>query len=392
MKWRQKGYELDNFAKELIDEFAKRKKIFIFGAGLLGEEFSRTLEKFGLFGGFIDNSAEKQREGVRGRRVYSIDEYKKAENGWIVIATNSMNAESIEKQLAENGLQRNNDFFHLNYFTERIFPVLLLYRFNTLYVDLSQICLTERCTLKCKKCAHACYAVKATKKDLSLEQVKSSADYYFKIVDYVREFVLIGGEPLLYQNMIEAVEYIGSHYREQIEFFSITTNGTIKPSQELLDVCRKYKMTFRISNYSVQIPRLRKQYMELVETLEKNHIHYVLASPEVEWMDYGFEDMKRNATSEQLEGIFDACETPCREVRENRFYYCVMARSVAENLNYNIGEDDYLNLEELLANKNKKKIFMEYCLGYSEKGYLDMCDCCRGAEAVNYVIPAAEQL
>lgn len=31
-------------------------------------------------------------------------------------------------------------------------------------------------------------------------------------------------------------------------------------------------------------------------------------------------------------------------------------------------------------------------MGYSEKGYLDMCRYCHGADCYNYLIPAAQQL
>lgn len=37
-------------------------------------------------------------------------------------------------------------------------------------------------------------------------------------------------------------------------------------------------------------------------------------------------------------------------------------------------------------------MLLEFNLGYSEKGYLDMCHRCHGIDAVNYPIPIAEQL
>ena len=64
-----------------------------------------------------------------------------------------------------------------------------------------------------------------------------------------------------------------------------------------------------------------------------------------------------------------------------------MARSVAENMRWPIGDEDYLELKGL----GDKKLFFEYQQGYSEKGYMDLCRYCRGAEAVQFLIPAAEQ-
>lgn len=61
----------------------------------------------------------------------------------------------------------------------KFLPVLFVYKYNMLYVDLVQICLTERCTLKCKDCAHGCFAVDAKSEDLSLDMAKKSADSFF---------------------------------------------------------------------------------------------------------------------------------------------------------------------------------------------------------------------
>jgi hypothetical protein len=39
-----------------------------------------------------------------------------------------------------------------------------------------------------------------------------------------------------------------------------------------------------------------------------------------------------------------------------------------------------------------KKELMEFNMGYSEKGFLDMCRRCNGADDLNYKIPVAEQM
>ena len=64
-----------------------------------------------------------------------------------------------------------------------------------------------------------------------------------------------------------------------------------------------------------------------------------------------------------------------------------MARSVAENLGIDVGKDDYLDLKEV----EDKHIILEFQMGFSEKGYLDMCRYCRGSDARRHLIPAAEQ-
>lgn len=258
-------------------------------------------------------------------------------------------------------------------------------------MSLAQITLTERCSLKCKKCAHACYNVGNQTQDSDLSEVYKSADMFFSKVDYINEFVLIGGEPLLYKGLSKAIVYIGNKYRSQIGIFSITTNGTIAPDEETLKVCQKYQVLYRISNYAKALPRLHQSHMKLIKKLQEYGIEYKLYDEDGYWIDYGFDYLNKDMDEEELTQTFDRCLTPCREVRGNKLYFCVMARSVSDNLHFNEGQDDYLDLE-LLKSDNYKKVLLEFNLGYSEKGYLDMCHRCHGIDAVNYPIPIAEQL
>ncbi len=250
--------------------------------------------------------------------------------------------------------------------------------------------LTPRIQVKCKDCAHGCFAVDPQSQDIDIMTAKESADIFFSKVDYVKEFVLIGGEPFLYAYLAESIEYIGEKYRNRMSFFTITTNGTIIPKQNILELCRKYNVLIRISNYSKAVKRLEKKYEQLIDQLKESEVSYVLGDKEWKWMDYGFKTVDRKWKEDELIQVFDKCKTLCREIRGSRYYYCVMARSVSENLKFDIGKEDYLDFKDL--SEADKKIILEFQLGYSDKGYLDMCNHCNGADAVNYPIPAAEQM
>lgn len=392
MKWTDKGHELDSRANKLIEKFTLSKKIYIFGAGLLGADLKIELEYFGCFAGYIDNDVEKQKLGMDGRAVISLLEYlERGDRGIIVIAADNKNIPAISRQLEESGLYKDIDYYIAQEFQRRLFPVLAAYYYDISYTEISQISLTERCTLRCRKCAHACPVSNNSTTDLSFEEVCKSADSFFRVMDVTKEFVLIGGEPLLYKRLAEAVEYIGSRYRNQMIIFSITTNGTLLPSKEVLEQCRKYKVLFRISNYSAQLPGLNDKYASLTGLLEEWDIDYSLGNPEMNWFDYGFDYVNRNTSERELINVFDACSTKCHEVRGSKYYFCVMARSVSDNMGLGIGSEDYLDLDGL-SKDNDKKILLEFNDGYSDKGYLEMCRHCNGAEALNHLIPPAEQI
>lgn len=390
MKWTDKGKE-NIFAEKCISDINETTKFCLYGAGELGGDLYKTLKHYKMFKCFIDNNKELQEKGYRDELVLSENEYfGKYTNYPIVICASNKNTLNIVNNLKEKGLIYNKDYYICKEFTHKILPVILYKLYDQVFMGLAQICVTERCTLKCKKCAHGCYNVANTQKDLELKQVKQSADIFFSKVNYIQEFVLIGGEPLLYGDLIDAIDYIGSRYRNRINIFSITSNGTITPSKELIDKCKEYNVLIRISNYSGTLKKLEFQYQKLQTLFTTNEVLFRISKKENEWVDYGFDYYKRECDDKKLIEVFDACNTPCHEIRENKFYYCVMARSVADNLCINVG-DDYLDFNKL-SGDNWKRILLEFIMGYSEKGYLDMCRYCHGADSYKYPIPAAEQM
>ena len=391
MKWKNKGHELDQTAEEISELVRLNDKIYVFGAGVYGKNTQEILEYLHMFGGYIDNDEEKQKNGVDGREVISFDQFiKSGRKNQIVIAADKKNIPIISRQLSESGLELHKNYFAYEEFMYRFLPIMMAYVYDTSFVELAQICLTERCSLKCEKCAHGCFNVGNDASDMETAVAFQSADSFFAKVDVCGEFVLIGGEPLLYRDLPEVIAYVGEKYRGQMMIFSITTNGTILPGPSVIEMCQKYDVTFRISNYSKEIPALKEKYEKLTALLDENHISYTLGKPEEEWIDYGFDSVVRDADEEKLTGVFDACKTPCREIRGDKFYYCVMARSVSDNLKFHEGEDDYLDMSALTG-EDYKKILLEFGVGYSDKGYLDMCRRCNGAEAYRYPVPAARQ-
>lgn len=388
MRWTNHGKEFDIEADSILRKFESVEKIAIFGAGILGKELALVLESYHIFGGYIDNDVKKQGVCIEEKQVWKLEDYIfERPKDWIVIAATPEHTKEITAQLEVKGKKRKEDFWEYENFTKRVFPILSFYNFNKLYVELAQICVTERCTLKCKKCAHACNYVPMSAKDMPFDEMKRSADCFFENIDFVKEFVLIGGEPFLHKELADIIVYIGEAYRKQILRFVITTNGTIIPNDKILDLCKRYDVTIRISDYSITLPKLKMQYKLLQKKLQGINTIIWDTDDEASWFDYGFESVGRGDDPDVLVDVFNQCRTSCREIRKDKYYYCVMARSVAENTRRDIGDGDYFDLSKEV---DKKQLF-EFEMGYSEKGYLDMCRFCRGREAMNYRIPAAVQ-
>lgn len=387
MKHLNKGHELECVAQELLKNFSEQ--VFVFGAGMIGRDVASVIKNSGCKVVFIDNNEKKAGTYIDEKKVILFEEYQCNYKGQpVVIAVNDNYRDDIRQQLEAGGLIKGKHFFDKETFLNFYWPIIMFYHYQKLYVDLAQVSLTERCTLKCKKCAHACNTTQITDEDMTIQKAMESADSFFKTIDYCHEFVLIGGEPLLHKELDTLVEYLNQNYRDKIGILSITTNGTIVPGEKLLHVCALSNVLFRISNYSKAIPALQKNYEKITKLLEEKGISYDLGPRDFEWMDYGFESVEHSFSQEQLIKWFDACKTPCREINGSQFYYCVMAHTVSKNLFHREYQEEALNLDKI----DSKIEFLEYHLGYSEKGYMEMCKRCNGAEAVNYPIPVAQQM
>ena len=393
MKWNNKGHEYDERYRLYSRAIEKHdNSFFVFGAGVIGEQGVRFFERVcWKVSAVIDNSSDKQGKLLLGKAITSFDEYLRNKKGYIVVCVSDKHRQSVYDQLAGCGLEEGIDYCGLDAFISDFVPIVSLYRDNRLYLNIVELALTERCTLKCKKCAHGCEYVSMNREDMSLDIVRESADQLFRLVDHVDEFYLIGGEPLIYKDMHQAIEYIGGKYREKIDRFIITTNGTIIPSEDILKFAKEYSVTFYISNYSAQIPRLEQNYERFTHLLDEHDIDYALSPFERQWMDYGFDYVNHGFDEETVISVLDHCHTQCREIRGSRFYFCIQARAVSENMGFDVDADDYLELSDLVGSDAKKVLF-EYSKGYSDKGYIDMCNYCNGSECFKYLIPAAEQL
>ena len=391
MKWKNKGHEFD-LKYEIYEKQmgSHGNRIAILGAGSRGKRLLHILSNCFDNILFIDNDCKKQGTNVEGIPIVSISQYCKGD-GLIIISPEDEEVQrKMISQLNDEGFG-TDDYYLGTDFLNRIYPIMLLYRKNKVYIPVVELSLTERCTLKCKKCAHGCQFVPMDHEDMSFETAKNSVDHLFSFADYVGNFYLIGGETFLYKQLRDIICYVSNNYRNQIENIMISTNGTIIPSNDILESIKEHDVIVNVSNYTLINPSLCEKHDKFINILNENGCRCNAFEEEREWTDYGFDFVNRSGDEKELLRVFDLCPTLCREIRDNKFYYCIQARAVSENMRFDV-EDEYLDLSKMIVNDKSKRVFFEYANGYSERGFLGMCNYCNGAENNKYIIPAGEQM
>jgi len=368
--------------KELYDNYElwnKKPEVIIWGIGKNTEiniEFIKNNFNV-LF--FVDSNKEAQNKSYKDIPVYSpekIFEIKSCPK--ILISPNNTD---IIAFLKNKGLKFNKDFFQL----DKIIAILYLLKEKQLVIPQIQISITTKCSLKCKACSLQMYKY-PNPIDIEFENISTTVDNFFKVVDKVNHFTILGGEPLANPELSKIVEYISDKYNNRIESLSICTNGTIVPNENLLNTLKKNDVLIKISDYSNTL-NYNEKIKELIAKLAEYDIEYRQNIIE-EWVDL------YNLSEEKNSDNMDNCGMFAASINNNRLFYCNLQWSALNLGLVKENENDYIKLEELNKENFDYKIkLLAYYLGYNKNKQLSVCYKCNGiAQYGDKIIKAAEQV
>ena len=200
----------------------------------------------------------------------------------------------------------------------------LLYRMGTLYCEI-QLC--DRCNLDCAYCSHLSPISQPVR--IGLDTLAEECHRLAKIG--FDEVNLMGGEPLLHPQVIEAIQLTRSILPD-IKLI-VSTNGLLLPrmSKEFWQCCRDNKVVLRITPY----PKAKNgtwNYFKYIYLIKKNRVRMESTG----WR-FGF---RHQLLSEKAE--FDAtsnylrCQLHCTQVRNATLWPCAYV-AYAFNLNNKFG-------------------------------------------------------
>lgn len=385
MKWNNKGREFDAD----FERIKKIKRLFLFGSGHDGKMVLKLLQEryTGLnIAGYIDNCEDKWHTTVNGLYVYSPNEIKPEEGTCIVVSFVSELTNAIDNQLEKMGFHLRENAWHF----EQFLSIYASYAFDEVFF--SSICIlpTDACNLNCKACLNFTKYIKHFTHQ-PMEKLKNEIDLYFKCVDYTGLFFISGGEPLLYAQLPELIEYIDENYREKMYEFGVVTNGTVKPSERLMDVLNKASIRLTVDDYRDSIPDKQdmiSKNIEAYESLEKGDD--LLVRKYDEWISL-FPHPVGCWDEDALIKRYDMCHCPWQEYKNGMLYSCNYA-SFAYNAGKGAPDMDNETFSLCEYEPNKRNELVEFRLGFTNKGYVEFCKECAGYMDINpYKVKAAEQ-
>jgi organic radical activating enzyme len=237
---------------------------------------------------------------------------------------------------------------------------------------------TDRCTLRCKDCG-ALVPFYKNPKDIAYGAVLSSFKRFLNCVDYLESIVIVGGETLLYKDLIPLIEFCAKE--PKIISISIPTNATIMPTADLLQCLFKNNVKIIISDYPLE----RCYALELEKLLLENGIE--VERRQMDKWNYLGDFTKKNYTEQQLKNVFMTCESrECWDMKAGKIAPCgvyLQAREVATVPDFIEDYVDFAN--ETIGNDVLKKQFGILL----NKSSMEACRYCNGSRVK---IKPAEQV
>lgn len=375
------GRDYNQYMQEFIERFSMENEYIAYGAGNV---FYAVREMFGdklKIKYCVDMECEKEVEGLK---VYSPDFLKyHNEKLKIIITTNGGYADEIAGKLESMGYDRT-EYCHAQELVS-IWSWFYQHKINTLFCA---VIVGFACNLNCKGCSEY-VGYHKSKEMLDFETVKRTIDNYFRIVDYVIQVNVLGGETFISRDVGKICRYIEETYGERFRKMVIHTNGIVVPKEDvLIDLQACEKLHIWISDYSGQINQRQKESISMFqEKMKLYHIKHndfsTFNQKETaeQWFDLGNPLIKKNENIDILRERFSKCAGLCFSVYKNKYYYCVMELSAVETKLYrDIKEQDYIDLVKIqkLSKEEIADKFLHFQLGFFEDGYLSFCDNCNG--------------
>ncbi len=383
--WKNPGHELDYIAEKIL----KKDNNFYF-IGKVNEILTFIQKhEFGRYGMKL-NIIEDFHESIHfnNDEIKFVTEKDVLEDSHRIIIHVSYDRDLWEKTLniwVKKGCVLNRDFFQGEVFA----AVYEVYGLEKICIDRIEIFLTSLCTLNCEKCiAYIPYFKKPM--ITPLQQLKEDADILFQTVNYVHKLKLLGGEGFLYPFLIEYVDYLNTYYGKQIGSIRIGTNGTIFPSQGLLEMCKRNNVTVDISDYTKAVPNMCM--LEEVKSVCENYgVAVDIKRTGEQWLDMGFpHNLPEQKMEEELREHFHKCAMFCRQFSNGKYYFCCSNFAAVHATLFLEDENDYLDFRQGIS----KKKLLEFELGYSKMGHTTFCNVCRGCseEANPCYVEVAKQM
>ena len=234
---------------------------------------------------------------------------------------------------------------------------------NKTFLRSLDIVITTKCSMSCESCANLMQFYSSAQN--TDEKIVEALEILENNVDYIGEYRIIGGEPLMNRNWDEITLNIASKKERNIFIY---TNGTIAPKEDKLKKIEGKNINFYITDYG----KLSKNIANLEESLKRHGIGYQRELAH-HWVDCS-NVRKHNRNIPRLKQVFkECCAKKLFTLLNGKLFTCPFIANAANLKAIPDNKADYVDLfsdSDSLKNKIKKLVKMDL--------FFPACDFCDG--------------
>lgn len=228
------------------------------------------------------------------------------------------------------------------------------------------VSVTNQCSLKCRDCNNLMPYCKE-KFTIDVEEQIRDLEKLLYYVDGIINVEVIGGEPFVYRQLPKLLQYLCD--MPKITFIEVTSNGTVLPSVEVLELLKNPKICVLLSDYGkVNSERAHKTY----QYLKQNHV-CVHNLKNREWIQGG--NLKRRKKSRRrLKYEYFHCfaRKDCRTLYKGRLYVCGRA-PILDELGLLTDSTSFVNIRKMNVNRT---IGQKMLQKFFKNDYAESCAYC----------------
>lgn len=171
--------------------------------------------------------------------------------------------------------------------------------------------ITTKCNLRCKHCSNLIPAINS-RQNYEISTLIDWLNELLSKIDGLYRLKIHGGEVFLHPRLTEFIAYVNN--QPKIKSIRLTTNGTIVPANNILQLIASSKIIVQISNY--RLPNTKTQ--QLIDKFKEFGVRYIYLEDQT-WKDFG-EITLRDSNR------FDDCSIKrCTSFYDGKIYVCSRA-------------------------------------------------------------------
>lgn len=202
----------------------------------------------------------------------------------------------------------------------------------------------QACNFKCRDCGNFAPVSPSEFKRYEVNDIKKDLTKLFENVESIEDLQIQGGEPLLYSDLEELLDFLHEN-KSKVHKITIATNGSIVPDNQLMECFKRNDVCVRVSDYGIEGESC-SLLMEKLRQWDIRSYLYSFASGKAMWYDCGGKNAGGGSKREVRKRYYLCDFRGCLTLERGELSYCSRATNSYVIQGFTRKISDYFSIRE----------------------------------------------